>query len=156
MIEVTSQTRDWGSESRVLMNSVVVNKNEAQAIHASNIASLNKMSDEQILESRKEIMERLDSSVLDFLKKKWTKPIVETKEVRVGDEAMINERKKDDHRNSSRKAQLPGNEHTNLDSYTCDNKLQTEERKTTTFDKIVIESQMFPHMDKVEPEKMEW
>ena len=154
MIEVTPQNRDWGSESRILMNSVIVSKNEAQGIHSSNIASLNKMSEEQILENRKEIMEKLDSSVLEFLKKKWANPIADTKQAKVGSEAMIVENNEDDPEINTKKVRLPQNKNTDLDS-TGDDPL-VEKKKTPSLQKNVIESQMFPHMDTVEPEKMEW
>ena len=156
MIEVASQKRDWGSESRVLINSVIVSKNDAQDIHSSNVASLNKMSEEQILENRKEIMEKLDSSVLEFLKKKWANPIADTKQLKVVDEAMIDETNKDGHEISSKMVRLPQDDNTDFDSSTGNNNPQVKENKKPTFDQSVIKSQMFPHMDKVEPEKMEW
>ena len=81
MVEVGQQNRDWGAESRAFRNSKIVTSSEAKDIHSKNIALLNAMSEEQILEGQKEILEKLDSvsgktgeSVLQFLKRKWSKP----------------------------------------------------------------------------------
>ena len=72
MVVIDSHDRNWGLESRIFKNARLKNEDNQliNEIHKENVIKLNSMSEEQILASQKEIIEKVDPSLLAFLKNK--------------------------------------------------------------------------------------
>ena len=152
MIEVSSPDRDWGLESIVLKNSQIIDAKEAHNIHLKNEALLNSMTEEQILDSRKEIFKDVNPCIVEFLRNKWSKTINETKDLDKKDQTMsiVNEDTKESDMNTENSSNI-----VNAQMKTCTTTNKSPE-EDDSFTESIIESHKFVNMDKFEHEKMEW
>ena len=67
---VRATHREWGAQSTMLSGSKVIGSKDQEDIHLGNVNILNSMSEEQIIKDRQELLQTLDPSIVEFLKRK--------------------------------------------------------------------------------------
>ena len=132
MAVVESHDRDWGSESRIFKNAILKSEERKfiNQIHHENTVLLNKMSEEQLITSQKELMEKVDPSLLAFLRNKKI--------------------------NNARNSELSGE---NMQPMEIDaERISKKENDSVTEKslKVITEPKRYLNMDKIEKDKMEW
>ena len=132
MVVVESHDRDWGSESRIFKNAILKSEDSKfiNQIHNDNASLLNKMSEEQLIASQKELMEKVDPSLLAFLRNKK--------------------------KNNARNSELSGE---NMQPMEIDTERISKKENHSVDEKslkVITEPSRYLNMDKIEKDKMEW
>ena len=146
MVVIDSHDRNWGLESRLFKNARLKNEDNQiiNEIHKENVIKLNSMSEEQIMASQKEIIEKVDPSLLAFLKNKKKNYVKNTDELSAKSISQQVE-----------PIEIDKLENNSEIEYSLNNRPSAKEKypeNLNTYEK----PQKYLNMNKIETDKMEW